>query len=143
MTRSSAMACGIPKPRLLVVDDEEAILLAISDYFVVQGFEVDCARDAVGAMRLLDQGTYDGVIVDLRLSGSDSAEGLEIIERVRDRSPMTKTIIITAYGSWEAERDARRREVDLFLHKPVRLPEIARLVTSLIAIRRLADPDTK
>jgi len=33
--------------------------------------------------------------------------------------------------------------VDLFLDKPVRLPEIARLVTSLIAIRGLADPDTK
>jgi DNA-binding response OmpR family regulator len=126
------MAWRDRKPRLLVVDDEEAILLAVRDYFSHRGFDVSCARDPVEAGRHLDGGAYDGVIADLRLSGSDSLEGLQIIERVRARSPVTRTIIVTAYGSLEAEREARRHGVDAFLHKPVPLAEIARVVTSLI-----------
>lgn len=126
------MASRSPRPRLLVVDDEEAILLALRDYFVLQGFEVSCARDRAEAAMHLDRGAYDGVIADLRLSGSGGLEGLEVIARARARSPLTRTIIVTAYGSPEAEREARRRGVDAFLHKPVRLPEIARVVASLI-----------
>lgn len=120
------------KPRLLVVDDEEAILLAVHDYFSLRGFEVSCARNPVEAGRHLEAHAYDGVIADLRLSGSDGLEGLRILERVRAGSPVTRTIIVTAYGSPEAEREARRQGVDAFLHKPVPLAEIARVVMSLL-----------
>ena len=126
------MASRSPKPRLLVVDDEEAILLALRDYFTTLGFEVSCARDRFEAGEHLASGTFDGVIADLRLSGSGGLEGLEVVERARAGSPRTRTIIVTAYGSQEAEQEARRRGVDALFHKPVRLPEIARVVRRLI-----------
>ena len=119
-------------PSLLVVDDEEAILLALRDYFTLQGFEVSCARDRFEAGEHLEIASFDAVIADLRLSGSGGLEGLEVVECARARSPRTRTIIVTAYGSPEAEREARHRGVDALFHKPVRLPEIARVVRSLI-----------
>ncbi len=121
------------RPRLLIVDDEESILLAIGDYFAAQGFEVDRARDPAAARRYLDLHAYAGVIADLRLSGSQSLEGLEILDLVQRRSPAPRTVIVTAYGSPETEREARQRGADAFFHKPVRLPDLARVVARLIA----------
>jgi DNA-binding NtrC family response regulator len=118
--------------RLLVVDDEEAILLAFLDYFTLHGFDVRCARDRAEAQEQLEREAFDGVIADLRLAGSGGLEGLEVVERARRRWPGTRTVIVTAYGSPEVESEARRRGVDAFLHKPVRLQEIARVVAALI-----------
>jgi len=126
------MASDGAKPRLLVVDDEEAILLALHDYFTLRGFDVSCARDPVEAGLHLERGAFDGVIADLRLAGSGGLEGLEVIEHARARWPRTRTIILTAYGSPDVEDEALRRGVDAFLHKPMRLPEIAQVVASLI-----------
>jgi DNA-binding response OmpR family regulator len=126
------MASHGARPRLLVVDDEEAIRLALHDYFTLRGFEVSCARDLSEAASHLERGAFDGVIADLRLGGSGGLEGLEVIERARARWPRTRAIILTPYGSPDVEAEALRGGVDAFLHKPVRLPEIARVVASLI-----------
>jgi DNA-binding response OmpR family regulator len=124
------------RPRLLIVDDEESILQAIGDYFEAQGFDVDRARDAAAARQCLDLNVYAGIIADLRLSGSQSSEGLEILEWTRRRSPATRTIILTAYGSVEVEREARWRGADALIHKPVRLAELARVVARLLREER-------
>jgi DNA-binding NtrC family response regulator len=121
----------------LIVDDEESIRLAIGDFFTAQGFEVDGARDPCAARRLLDRHRYTVVIADLRLSGSQSMDGLEILDLARQRSPAPRTVIVTAYGSPEVEREARRRGAAAFIHKPVRLPDLARVVA------RLATPDDR
>jgi CheY-like chemotaxis protein len=122
--------------RLLVVDDEDAILLALQEFLTLHGFEVRCARDRVEAALELEAGAFDGVIADLRLAGSGGLEGLEVVERARARWPGTRAVIVTAYGSPEVEREARSRGVDAFLHKPVRLAEIARVVAALIEAPR-------
>jgi DNA-binding NtrC family response regulator len=128
------------RPRLLVVDDEEAILLALHDYFTLHGFEVSCARDRVEAGAHLEGGAFDGVIADLRLAGSGGLEGLEVVERARALWPRTRTVIVTAYGSPDVEREVRRRGVDAFFHKPVRLTEIARVVARLIEDAHASQP---
>jgi DNA-binding NtrC family response regulator len=121
--------------RILIVDDEESILFAMSDYLTARGYQVDCARGLEEAEALLSRVRYAGVIADLRLSGSQSTEGLAIVGRVRARSPSTRTIILTAYGSPQIEREARRQGVDAFLHKPVPLSKVAQIVGEVIAAR--------
>ncbi len=59
-------------------------------------------------------------------------EGLEVLDLVQRRSPAPRTVIVTAYGSPQVEREARRRGADAFLHKPVRLADLARVVAFLI-----------
>jgi two-component system response regulator (stage 0 sporulation protein F) len=119
-------------PPILIVDDEETILFAMREYFTTFGYGVDCARELEEAKALLAQTSYAVVIADLRLTGSHGTEGLELVEYVRQRQPLTRVILLTAYGSPEIEREARQRGVDAFLQKRMSLPEVAQVVAELL-----------
>lgn len=119
-------------PRVLIVDDEPAIGFALSEYFALRGYQVDCAQAKVEAESLLSRGSYSILITDLSLSGSRGGEGLEILRTVRRNHPETRTVILTAYGSTSLEAVARRLGVDAFLHKPTPLGEIARVLDRLL-----------
>lgn len=123
------------RPKLLVVDDEEPILFALRDYFTSRAFKVDCVKTAEEARILFEADGYAVVIVDLSLA-SAGHEGLEIAGHIRERHPKTAVIILTAYGSPQAEAEARRLGVAAFLHKPQSLGTIAKIIDDLIALRR-------
>jgi ActR/RegA family two-component response regulator len=120
--------------RLLIVEDEAAILYALTLYFGSRGFEVEnaSAREEAEGF-LLTREAYDVVIADLRLGDSEGTEGLEVVSAVRRRRPETKIILLTAYGSSEIELEAKRRGVDVLLHKPQPLSAIASVIDSLLA----------
>jgi DNA-binding response OmpR family regulator len=118
--------------KLLVIDDEESILFAMSEYFRLYGCDVDIAQEREEAEALISHCRYSAIIADLRLTGSYGTEGLQIISDVRQRCPGTLIILLTAYGSREIERDARTRGVDVILHKPKPLAEIAQIVFALL-----------
>jgi DNA-binding NtrC family response regulator len=117
--------------RILVVDDEEPILFAIRDYFEPLGWQVDCAQELEEAEALLSHIRYTLLIADLRLSGIHSNEGLELIRFVRERSPWTRVIVLTGYGSMEIETEAVGRGVDAFLQKPQPLAALAEIAARL------------
>jgi len=130
------------KARILVVDDEESILLAIREYFAPLRYEVDCARELEEAEALLSHIRYGLLIADMRLTGIHGNEGLELIRFVRERSPWTRIVVLTGYGSPEMESEALDRGVDAFLQKPVPLAELAEIVAALTAPgrSRIASP---
>ena len=59
-------------------------------------------------------------------------EGLEILQAVKERSPSTATILLTAYGSPAVDREARRRKVDVILSKPTPLSTLAKILSDLL-----------
>ena len=124
------------KSRILVVDDEESICLAMKEYLEHRGYDVDCAGALADAEALLGGGRYAMVIADLRLSPSDQGGGLRLLRRVRETSPHTRTVLLTAYGSPEAEAEARRLGVDALLAKAEGLQEVESVVRGLLAPAR-------
>ena len=118
--------------RLLLVDDEESILFAMREYFATFGYQIDCACELEEAEALVVKHRYDLVVADLRLTGIYGAEGLELVGLIRERSPRTHVILLTAYGSPEIEMEARRLGVASFLHKPKPLPDVAQIVFGLL-----------
>lgn len=70
-------------PRLLVVDDEEAILEFVSFNLRKEGYEVVTARTGDEALSMVDAGPFDLVILDIMLPGTD---GFEVCRRLRARS---------------------------------------------------------
>ena len=66
----------ISPPRLLIVDDEAAILFALGDYLSRSGYGVDRARGRAEAEGLLAAASYDLVVVDLRLGVSEPRGGM-------------------------------------------------------------------
>src|SRR5829696_10484187 len=65
-------------PRLLVVDDEEAICFSMSEYFSLHGFKVDTASEMEEAEKLIGSTNYKVVIQDLRLTITNSQDGLDM-----------------------------------------------------------------
>lgn len=125
----------VPKPvspRLLVVDDEESICISMKNYFSHNGFIVDTACDLEEAERLVRQGSYQVIIQDLRLGTTKNPEGLEIVRLVHKSSPETRIVVLTAYGSFDAEREARSSGADAFLRKPQPLSQVAQVVQGLM-----------
>ncbi len=107
--------------RLIIVDDEEEFVQALTERLGLRGFEARGFVSAEAAAETIDKGDFDIAILDVRMPGLG---GLEIIQRIKQRWPDRQVIMITGHGS---EEDARRgRELGAFdyLMKPVRLEQL-------------------
>lgn len=122
-----------PRGRILIVDDEELIVLAMRKYFEGLQFSVDTALELEEAQALLANYRYDLVIADLRLTGIGGVEGLQIVSDVHQKCADTRVILLSAYGTAEIERESYNRGADAFLHKPKALMEIAHIANNLLA----------
>jgi DNA-binding response OmpR family regulator len=116
---------------LLIVEDSEPIRFGLTEYFTARGYQVDAASELEEARATLRTHAYDLVITDLRLS--DQVEGLDVISEVRARYPLTRVILLTAYGSPSVEAAATHLGVNLFLQKPIRLADLEQAAASLLA----------
>jgi ActR/RegA family two-component response regulator len=121
-----------PLPKhLLVVDDEESICFSMSEYFSHHGFAVDTAKEIDEAEQLIRSKKYAVIVQDLRL-GTSHNDGLEIVRFVREASPDTRIVVLTAYGSMEIEDETMRTGADAFLRKPKPLSQVAQVIQGLI-----------
>jgi len=116
---------------LLIVEDSEPIRFGLTEYFTARGYQVDAAAELEEAKATLQDHEYDLVITDLRLH--DQVEGLDVISEVRERHPLTRVILLTAYGSPAVEAAAMHLGVNLFLQKPIRLADLEHAAASLLA----------
>ena len=121
------------KKRILIVEDEPSLLFALQDYLDQQGYDVSVAAELEEASALLMNLPFDVVITDLRLTPVQAAEGLHVIELVRDRSLDSRIIVLTGSATAAIERSVRNLGVDRYLRKPVPLAIIARSVSELVA----------
>jgi len=110
-------------------------VFALRSFFALNGYDVDCAAGPRDGMLLLDRREYDAVITDLQLTPSRLAEGFSVAERARERNPSACIVMLTAYGSDATEKRAKRCGVDLYLTKPVELPELMNAIDASIAGR--------
>lgn len=110
--------------KVLIVDDEPSILLSLShlisndDTVVITCSKIEEAEEA------LDRYRFDLVIADIRLSGVYGIEGLELLSYIKNISPLTKVIIMTAYGSDEMRESAYRRGAYFYYEKPVDMDDL-------------------
>ncbi len=124
-----------PGARLLVVDDEENILLTISEVLRLEGHEVETAASGREAAALLDAGaSYDLILTDLHMEDGD---GLLLLEEVRRHSPLTITIVLTGFAAVESAIAALRHGAYDYLTKPCIIAELIHTVSRGIEHRRL------
>src|SRR5262245_33792489 len=117
--------------RILMVDDKTTLCFAMREYFKLHNYKVDCAHNVNDAMRLLNTSRYSVLIADLDLGGTRDMDGFNVVKMAREQFPETRIVVLTAYGSAEAESEAQSHGVSAFLHKPRPLSEVARIVFEL------------
>jgi DNA-binding response OmpR family regulator len=123
---------AMPGLKILVVDDEFTILFAMKQFFSHGGYIVDCASEREEAEALIANVSYAAVIADLRLLGSDSGDGLDVVLAARERSRDTRIVLLSAYATPEVESRARAHGADVVLRKPRPMREIGHCVFSLL-----------
>lgn len=117
--------------RLLLVDDEETIRFAISEFFSMHGYEVDTTADLAGAKLMLANHRYDAIIADLRLAGLGDLGGLDVIAAGRAQNADQAIILLTAYETPEVTVRARWLGASAILLKPISMPRLAEVLSQL------------
>jgi CheY-like chemotaxis protein len=117
------------KYRILIVDDEPKVAFFFQKNLEMMeaGYEVTAVNSGQAALTELQKRPFDLLITDLRMPQMD---GLELLRQVRAKSPQTKTILVTAYGSEDVWEQARQLEISQALSKPLKIPDL------LTAVRR-------
>ena len=116
------------KRRILLVDDELAILLTLRAILEMNGFEVDTAASAKEAQTKLTNNVYEMVITDMRME-TDTA-GYDVIRIARQQSYDPATALLTAYPSLGNEW--KSKGVHSLLVKPVNTDELLRQLEALL-----------
>lgn len=120
--------------RILIVDDEAEIAVAVRDYMLNFGYGVTTAGELEEAKALLSVDRFDLVIADVLLTPLSGNEGLEIIAFIRERCPATKIVAFTSVTSEAVATEIRRLGADALLYKPVTLGRIADTVRRLLEV---------
>jgi CheY-like chemotaxis protein len=113
---------GLAARQVLVVDDEVLVAVTLQEALKkLPNCEVAVATSGEQALRLLDGQSFDLVITDYKMPGTD---GMTLATRVRELHPRTVIIMITAYGDHELRKRAAIASIRRILDKPVSLREI-------------------
>jgi DNA-binding NtrC family response regulator len=122
------------QPTVLVVEDDHDLRQVITESLEARGFAVAQALAADDAFSRLEGFAYDGVVVDLRLPDAD---GMDVLDAALTRYPQIRAVVITGWGGVEeAVRAIKRGAID-FLIKPFQLVQLAQILQTGIAERRL------
>jgi FixJ family two-component response regulator len=123
---SGVQGAHVAAYRALIVDDERNIRLTLRTAVEGPDLEVSEASDGREALDRLGRARYDVVLLDLRLPGMD---GLEVLRRLRERSPSTRVVVITAHGTVDAAVEAMKLGAADFLQKPFDPHSVREVVT--------------
>lgn len=116
------------KRRILLVDDELAILLTLKAVLELNGFEVETAASAKEAGNKLRSHEFEMVITDMRMEHETS--GYDVIQAARQQKYDPATAILTAYPSLGTEW--QNRGAQSLLVKPVNTPDLLRQIEALL-----------
>ena len=101
---------------ILVVDDELIVRESLSKWFREDGFRVDAAESAAAALRKLQAGPWNIMLVDIKMPGMD---GIELLQRVRQTSKDVVVIIITAFATVDTAVKALKEGAFDYITKPI------------------------
>ena len=116
------------KRRILLVDDELAILLTLKAILEMNGFEVETASSGHEALQKLDTGVFHMVITDMRLETEST--GYDVIRAARQKPYNPATSILTAYPSLGS--DWKSKGAESLLVKPVNTQDLLRQIEALL-----------
>ncbi len=102
--------------RILVVDDQRNMRATLAITLGEAGYDVDLAEDGDVACEKIASESYDLVLTDLRMGGTD---GMDVLRFAKERSPSTEVIVMTAYGSIEGAVEAMRQGAHDYVEKPL------------------------
>ncbi len=123
------------RPRILVVDDERAIQLALAGLLKKEGWQVETAGSGDAAIVLLRETPFDLVLTDLALG--HGPDGMAVLRAAKAARPEAPVVMITAHGNEKIAVDAMKAGADDYVPKPFDNDEIRLVVRRALERTRL------
>jgi CheY-like chemotaxis protein len=123
--------------RILVVDDESDMRMALGNVLSRGGHKVFEAGDGPTALDFLEAEGADLVLLDMRLPGMD---GVQILKKLRERDTETPVVMVTGYGSLESAVEVMQLGASHYLAKPFSNQELVTTVERVLRGEQAADP---
>lgn len=127
-------------PSIMIVDDELVVRDSLSKWFRQDGYRVEAAEDAGHALRLMDKGPWDVVLLDLKMPGMS---GLELQKQLKTIDKNAAIIMITAFASVESAVQALKEGAFDYVTKPVDPDHLSHLVQNALKQKKLSDENVR
>lgn len=116
--------------RILVIDDERAIRNSLKEILEYENHEVELAEDGPSGIKMVESGSLDVVLCDIKMPQMD---GIEVLESLQESNPEIPVIMISGHGNIDTAVEAIKKGAFDFIEKPLDLNRI------LITIRNATD----
>ena len=124
----------MPKPRILIVDDDPGTLASLSRAFALEGYTALTAPSAARALEKLEEEDVDAILSDVVMPEMD---GLEFLARARAKAPEVPIILMSGQASVETAVKATRLGALDFVEKPVGLDRLLLTLRNALRLDRL------
>jgi len=116
-----------PTKRVLIVDDEEDLTWTLTKKLSKDNdqFEVIAVNSGKDAMNVMDQLPVSMVLTDVRMP---EVSGLELLQKIKEKYPSTKVVIMTAYGSSDVQQIANTRGCFQYIEKPFEINDLREII---------------
>lgn len=106
---------------VLVVDDEPGIREFLQIMLKREGYDVSCAANGREAINFFMKKKYDVVVADIRMP---KVNGFEVLNRIKEISPETNVIMVTAFASFESAVESMKEGAYDYITKPFNVDEV-------------------
>jgi DNA-binding NtrC family response regulator len=120
--------------RVLFVDDEKSLQEFMRSELPGLGHDVTVCPDGRSALKVLEKGTFDVAILDLRMP---DMTGIQVLEHLKRVSPDTEAVMMTGYASQETAVEAMRLGAMDYITKPCKLADIEAILIRAVEKRKL------
>lgn len=113
------------KISILVVDDEESVRDSLYNWFIEDGFRVECAENARVALSKLESDQFDIILADIKMPGMD---GLEMLRRIKSLKKESIVIVMTAFATVDTAVKALKDGAYDYVTKPFDPDDLTHLI---------------
>jgi DNA-binding NtrC family response regulator len=113
------------KISILIVDDEQSVRDSLYNWFIEDGYQVECAENAKTALNLLESESYDIILADIKMPGMD---GLEMMRRIKALKKESIVIVMTAFASVDTAVQALKDGAFDYVTKPFDPDDLSHLI---------------
>lgn len=124
------------KISLLIVDDEESVRDSLYNWFIEDGYRVDCAEHAKKALSMLESGSFDIILADIKMPGMD---GLEMLRRIKSLKQDSIVIVMTAFATVDTAVQALKDGAFDYVTKPFDPDDLSHLIRNATKQIQLAE----
>lgn len=123
-----------PKGKILVVDDEKSMREVLEVFLKSEGYDVSLADGGESAIEAVKKNIFDLIITDMKMP---KISGFDLLKVIKDVSPDTSVVIITAFGTTESAVEAMKLGAFDYIQKPFKNNDVRLVVKNAVERQKL------